>query len=415
MHQSRLLPVVVSLVELLLFSSVIAGKAVGHPTGPPLSVQESQSLATREKVVNATLAQKDLFDCSAYIPDAKPILPPEQQIFQVVRDVKITPNDGKEYTGAFWSPKSDAAVFVTPTREIQPIQESDTLPSAGGEPPRLMGVSKNQLMLYSLASGTWAEVASDGLIPTWSKDGQSIYYLAGTNLMKVEVDTGIVSYTGLSVSNTGVGLSLSRPFSDGRILAPRHPHAPLEVLGAKTPTLNPIGVGDGDVIILSRGQDQVVVGHGATRMPAVTVIYDLLSGTVTPLLKNCQASAIQMVWSPTGNQVAYPLRGEHSEIRSYDLGTDQTQILIRLDTGDLLSGLSWSPDGKHLAFTQSDSRLGTLRSIWVASTDGTTRQLLVDGGLLPNWSPDRKHILYARPGTSRLLDWYLLEVNSTVQ
>jgi Tol biopolymer transport system component len=402
-------------VELLLFSSIIVGIAVGHFTGPPLSVQESQSLALREKVVNATLAQKDLFDCSIYVPDSNPILPPEQQIFQVVRDGKITPDDGKDYTGAFWSPKGDAVVFVAPTREIQPIQESDTLPSAGGEPPRLMGISKNQLMLYSLASGTWAELTSDGLSPAWAQDGQSIYYLAGTNLMKAEVDTRIISRTDLSVPDTGVGLSLSRPLSDGRILAPRSPHAPLELLGAKTPTPSPIGVGDGDIIILSPGQDRVVVGYGATSTPAVTVTYDLLSGTVAPLLKDCQAAATQMVWSPAGNRIAYPLRGERSEIRIYDLGNDQTQVLVRLDTGDLLSGLSWSPDGKYLAFTQGDDGPGTARSIWIASTDGTTRQLLVNGGLLPNWSPAGKHILYARAGTSRLLDWYLLEVNSTVQ
>src|SRR5207249_3885499 len=143
--------------------------------------------AARERAVNAALAQKDLFDCSTYTPDSTPILPPEQQIFRISRDVKIVPDDGKEYVRAFWSPKGDAAVFVVGTSEARPIQDNDTLPSANGESPRLTAVGKTRLMLYSLASDTWEEIASDGTVPTWSADGQSIYYLAGTELMKFEI------------------------------------------------------------------------------------------------------------------------------------------------------------------------------------------------------------------------------------
>src|SRR5262249_31633263 len=145
--------------------------------------------------------------------------------------------------------------------------------------------------------------------------------------------------------------------------------------------------------------------------PAVAVIYDLLSGRVTPLLKNCQVSASEAVWSPTGDQLAYQVNVENPEIRIYNVGSHQTQVLVLLDTDARIYGLSWSPDGQYLAFTQDDE----LRSIWVVSIYGGARQLLVSGGLLPNWSPDGKHILYARPGTSRLLDWYVLEVKSPVQ
>lgn len=412
MRQSRLLPAVVSLVELLLFSSVIAGKAAGQGVGPPLSVQESEAFAARERAVNAALAQKDLFDCSTYTPDPTPILPPEQQIFRIIRDVEIAPDDGKEYLGAFWSPKGDAAVFVMGTSEVRSIQDNDTLPSASSESPRLTAVGKTRLMLYSLASGTWEEIASDGSVPTWSADGGSIYYLAGTELMKFEVNTKSASHTGLSVPYTGVGLSSSWPFPDGRLLAPRQPHASLEVLGgtALTPVL--IGVGDGDVVKPPR-RDRVVIGYGTATTDPITVIYNLLNGRITPILKNCQYSAVWMVWSPTGNQIAYPVHADPPEVRIYDLRSGQTQVLVRLDTFTHLSGLSWSPDEKYLAFTQEVDRPEF--SIWVVSTDGFARQRLVDRGLSPNWSPDGRHVLYARRDTGPLLHWYLLEIQLAVQ
>jgi Tol biopolymer transport system component len=168
------------------------------------------------------------------------------------------------------------------------------------------------------------------------------------------------------------------------------------------------------MLVLSPSGDQAIVAYGANTwqgqfVPAVTVLHHA-TGEVTPLLKNCQFSGIEMVWSPTGSQIAYPVWGKRSEIRIYDVRSGQTQVLVRLETNELLSGLSWSPDGKHLAFTQGDDHL-SLRSIWVVSTDGRARQRLVEGGLLPNWSPDGRHILYARPGADRLLDWYLLEVS----
>jgi WD40 repeat protein len=411
MHQSRCSSIAVSLVELLLFSSVITGKAVGQGVEPPQAVQKSEALALRTTTVNAALAQKDLFDCSTYTPDPTPILPPEQQIFRIISDIEITPDDGKEYLGAFWSPKGDAAVFVVGTSEAQPIQDNDTLLSATGESPRLIAVGKTRLMLYSLASGTWQEIASDGSVPTWSADGRSIYYLAGTELMKFEVNTKRVSHTGLSVPYTGVGLSSSWPFPDGRLLAPRQPHAPLEVLGGTAIPPILIGVGDGDVVKPPR-RDRVVIGYGTATTDPVTVIYDLLNGRITPILRSCQYSAVWMVWSPTGSQLAYPVHADPPEVRIYDLRSGQTQVLVRLDTFTRLRGLSWSPDEKYLAFTQEVDRPEF--SIWVISTDGFARQRLVERGLSPNWSPDGRHVLYARRDTGPLLHWYVLEIHPTV-
>jgi len=373
---------------------------------------EGEAFGMREETVQVALAQNNLFDCATYVPDISPILPPEQQIFRIVRDNRITSDDGKEYLGAVWSPHGDALAFVAPTDGHRDILDDDALPS--DEQVRLVAVSKNELMLYWPAWGTWEQITPDGARPMWSADGQGIYYMAGTDLMRFDLDTKTTRYTGMSVPHTSVGLLFSQPLLDGRLFAPRQPHAPLEIQGGQTPaTLSQIGIAESDHVLLSPRADQAIVAYGANTWkgqfaPAVTVLYRS-NGRVTPMMRNCQYSAIEMVWSPDGGQIAYPVHAERSEIRIYDVTSGQARTLVRLDSIDLLSGLSWSPDGKYLAFTQGDDR-STPRSIWVVSTDGAMRQRLVEGGLLPNWSPDGQHILYARPGNGRLLDWYLLKV-----
>jgi Tol biopolymer transport system component len=372
--------------------------------------------AERAKVVDTALAQSDLFDCATYIPDSRPVHPPESTVFHVDSDVKITPDDGKTRLGAVWSPKGDSMVFVAPTDDYREILNHDALPS--DEDTQLVAVSKNELTLYSPASHTWEKITSDGGRPKWSNNGQNIYYLAGADLMKFDLAAKAATPAGLSAPNTGVGLLLSQPLPDGSLLAPRQSHDPLDVLGGKAPDWRQISVTENDHVVLSPQGDQIAVAYGANTWkgqftPAVTVIHHA-NGKTTSLLKNCQFSATEMVWSLDGNHVAYPVHAEHSEIRIFDVQSGQTQVLIRLETDDLLSGLSWSPDGKYLAFTLGDDRT-TPRSIWLVSTDGTVQQRLVEGGLLPNWSPDGKRILYARPDARQLLEWHLLEVSPAIQ
>lgn len=396
---------------LALLALVLSSTRVVTVTG-----QQSNIFAVRAKAADTAFTQDDLFDCATYIPDSRPVLPSEGMVFHIDSDVKITPDDGKTRLGAVWSPKGDSMVFVAPTDDYRDILNSDALPS--DEDTRLVTVSKNELTLYFPASNTWEKITSDGARPKWSNDGQSVYYLAGADLIKFDLAAKTAIPTGLSAPNTGVGLLLSQPLPDGRLLAPRQSHAPLDVLGGKAPAWRQISVAESDYVVLSPQGDQIAVAYGANTwqgqfIPAVTVIHHA-NGKVTSLLKNCQFSATEMVWSLAGNRIAYPVHAERSEIRIFDVQSSQTQVLIRLETGDLLSGLSWSPDGRYLAFTLGDDRT-TPRSIWLVSTDGTVRQRLVEGGLLPSWSPDGKRILYARPDARQLLEWYLLEVSPTIQ
>lgn len=368
--------------------------------------RESGSFTIRERVVQTALASDNVFDCTNYRPDRKALLPVETRFFGIIQDVKITPDDGRDYLGAVWSPDGSALVFVAPTGEQRPVEDRDALPS--DEETQLVAVSKNELWLYFPERDAWERITPDGARPVWSTDGKVLYYMAGYDLMVFDMRTKSSDYTGLSAPRTGNGLLFSQPLSDGRLLAPQHPSAPLEVIG------NRIEVSERDYILLSPSADKTVVAYGANTWqgkftPAVTVLYHPTKGTV-PLLKNCQYSALEMTWSPTGDRIAYPVHADRPEIRIYDVESGQTSVLIRLDTFEPLSGLSWSPDGLFLTFTQGDGRSGP-RSIWVVAADGTKRQLLLEGGMLPQWSPDGRHLLYARPASNRLLDWYLLKMN----
>ncbi|HQE93863.1 MAG TPA: hypothetical protein PLH19_14075 [Anaerolineae bacterium] len=409
MQKWKLISVFV-LLGLLLSSGI--NIALGQVNGFGQNKQESKAFSLRTEAVHTALAHNALFDCANYYPAGDAILPTEEQIFHINREIKITPDDGKDYRGAVWSPDGTAIVFVAPTDEQRPIQANDALPS--DDETRLMAVSKNELLLYFPGQDIWEPIASDGTRPVWSADSHSIYYMAGVDLMKFNLTNKTTNRTELKAPDTGNGLLFSRPLSDGRLLAPRHPHTPLVVQGGVS-ALAQIEVAENDYVLLSPSEDNAVVTYGSNTWkgeftPSVAVLYHSTKGTI-PLFKNCQYSALETVWSPDSSRIAYPVHSSQPEIRIYDIESGQIHIPIRLDGFDQLSGLSWSPDGRFLAFTQGDGRSQS-RSIGIISTDGTKQQTLVYDGLLPNWSPDGQYILYARPASHQTLDWYLLDITT---
>lgn len=410
MHNWKLISIFV-LLGLLLSSGIHI--ALGQMNGFGQNKRESKAFSLRTETVHAALAHNALFDCANYHPVSDVILPTEEQIFHINREIKVTPDDGRDYRGAVWSPDSTAIVFIAPTDEQRPIQANDALPS--DDETRLMAVSKNELLLYSPGQDVWEPITSDGTRPVWSADSHSIYYMAGVDLIKFNLAGKTTNRTGLKAPYTGNGLLFSQPLSDGRLLAPRHPHTPLEIQGGSG-ALTQIEVAENDYVLLSPSADHAVVTYGSNTWegeftPSVAVLYHSTKGVI-PLFKNCQYSALETVWSPDSGRIAYPVHGSQPEIRIYDIESGQIRILIRLDDFDQLSGLSWSPDGRFITFTRGDGRSKS-RSIWVVSTDGTKQQILVYDGLLPNWSPDGQYILYARPARHQTLDWYLLDITTT--
>lgn len=105
-----------------------------------------------------------------------------------------------------------------------------------------------------------------------------------------------------------------------------------------------------------------------------------------------------LTWSPDGKQIAFvSLRSGRLEIHVIDIASRNVK---QLTNNAILGGLSaspdWSPDGIHIAYQQSIPGLG--RTIYTMDANGKNQKALVPpNGLFrysPRWSPDGDAILY---------------------
>jgi hypothetical protein len=96
------------------------------------------------------------------------------------------------------------------------------------------------------------------------------------------------------------------------------------------------------------------------------------------------------LWAPAGNRVAYiaPTNAYPSALRLVPAGGGASSILVP----KIASLFSWSPDGKHIAFSDSKARLAV-----VDVATGTVRTLLKlhppYGSSSIAWSPDSQQLL----------------------
>ncbi|MEJ2147322.1 MAG: protein kinase [Acidobacteriota bacterium] len=117
-------------------------------------------------------------------------------------------------------------------------------------------------------------------------------------------------------------------------------------------------------------------------------------------------------WSPDGRQIAFTRiyqDGSGAIFLVPSLGGPERKLIdregvLRLDTGNLLTLASWSPDGETLIFSESKSPQGPARVVAI-SKDTIKRTVLTNppedtlGDVIPAFSPDGSQIAFVRVGS----------------
>lgn len=119
------------------------------------------------------------------------------------------------------------------------------------------------------------------------------------------------------------------------------------------------------------------------------------------------------VWSPKGDKIAWfsDQSGEYQLVIADQYGQNQTAISLPNNT--FYFEPDWSPDGKYIAYTDTDYNL------WVINID-TKKTVKADvdnyahpnRSMNPQWSPDSKWIAYAKQNKSHFKSIFAYNVDS---
>ena len=137
----------------------------------------------------------------------------------------------------------------------------------------------------------------------------------------------------------------------------------------------------------------------ASGFPAQLFVIDANGSNATDL--NVNINVQQSAWSRDGTRLAVTNNIDVFILNSD--GTGLTNITNRICSPGAECGTAedptWSPDGIHIAYSQSFGILGPPRSCFTINRDGTENTLVKESCANPAWSPDGTTIAFAVIGS----------------
>jgi len=274
------------------------------------------------------------------------------------------------------------------------------------------------------ASGGVATMVRPSLswCPSWSPDGESIFYMDYYNVFSAPLSGGqesMIPIAGLKDIGYEGGCDLS---PDGTQLA-----LMAEKVGDTIPHIFVVSARGGEARQVTFGTEQdwfprwspdgKWIAFSRT-VPGIKKICDLVivsaeGGDVkilVPWTDSCAYCDGLVDWSPDGKFIAYPFLCQDSAtgIGTVPVNGGAPEVLVQSDPGHLIISLRWSPDGTKLAYSIASTAYGKRSAdVWILPLDSRRPSKLkilandLDAAVRVDWSPDGQKLVFEGRRLSR--------------